>query len=439
MKRFISMILILVLFTLSLTGCNTNQQGEESHNQNCEEQISNLENKISEMKSEIEGLEKEISDKKNEIVKLSSEILVLLAEKDTLGANVEYLELLISTKEAAISELNARVSALENEKIVLSSQIEKLLSENKNLTEENALLRNCLVGKHTYSDEKCLGCGIDCPYVRDGEYIYFGEYPQTIKADDVEITNVVDSRGYYLGSDGCYYAKLVSKVRTTVYKFSNGNNIEKAAVYYFKVEPIRWRILEEKDGEALIFCDVILNNMEYQSTYVAEGDNYTTTANGAVEEVYANNYRYSDVRAWLNGQFIDYAFNSNQNSIILTTTVDNSVESTGYASNIYVCEDTQDKAFILSYAEVINPDYGFAAEEVKDEARLIKSSDYAIANGMLINTYTEQYGCGYWWLRSPIDTYSMIVRNISGGGTAGGNISIYANYNGVVPAMRITL
>lgn len=439
MKRFLSVILVLVLFTLSLTGCNANHQGGGSLDQDLQTQVEKLDGEISEMKSQIDDLKKEISDKKNEITKLSSDIQVLEAEKSALDANIAYLELVISTKEAELSELSSKLSALEKEKAELSSQIDRLLSDNASLTEENTMLRNCLVGKHTYSGEKCLGCGIDCPYVREGDYIYFGEYPQTVKSDDVEITNVVDSRGYYLGSDGCYYAKLVSKVRVTSYKFSNGQNIEKEAVYYFKVEPIRWRILEEKDGEALIFCDVILNNMKYQSNYTEDGDLYTTTANGAAEEVYANNYRYSDVRVWLNGEFIDVAFNGSESSIILTTTVDNSVESTGYFSNIYVCENTQDKAFILSYSEVINSDYGFAAEEIKDEARLIKSSDYAIANGMLINTITEQYGCGYWWLRSPIDTYSMIVRNISNGGTAGGNISIYQNYNGVVPAMRITL
>ena len=43
-------------------------------------------------------------------------------------------------------------------------------------------------------------------YVRDGDYIYFGEYPQTIKASDVVITSTQDERGYYLGSDGAAFA-----------------------------------------------------------------------------------------------------------------------------------------------------------------------------------------------------------------------------------------
>jgi uncharacterized repeat protein (TIGR02543 family) len=75
-------------------------------------------------------------------------------------------------------------------------------------------------------------------YYRDGDYIYLGEYPQTLKSDDVTITKTIDERGYYLGSDGFYYAKY--------------------STYYFKVEPIRWRILTEQDGKAFLFCDIII-------------------------------------------------------------------------------------------------------------------------------------------------------------------------------------
>ena len=42
-------------------------------------------------------------------------------------------------------------------------------------------------------------------YLLDGEYIYFGEYPQSLKADEIVISNTVDDRGYYLGNDGFYY------------------------------------------------------------------------------------------------------------------------------------------------------------------------------------------------------------------------------------------
>ena len=74
---------------------------------------------------------------------------------------------------------------------------------------------------------------------KEYDYVYFGEYPQTLKADDVIITSDIDSRGYYLGSDGCYYAKVVATpyewYNTKECTFSTGTAVKKGSVYYFKV------------------------------------------------------------------------------------------------------------------------------------------------------------------------------------------------------------
>lgn len=53
----------------------------------------------------------------------------------------------------------------------------------------------------------------------EGTIFAFGEYPQALKENDVEITTTVDSRGYYLGSDGAYYAKVTATPAGTGYKF----------------------------------------------------------------------------------------------------------------------------------------------------------------------------------------------------------------------------
>ena len=69
-------------------------------------------------------------------------------------------------------------------------------------------------------------------YTRDGEYVYFGEYPQTVKADDVTVAKQKDSRGYYLGSDGAYYyAKVVAVPDSLGYTFSNGTTITNDETY----------------------------------------------------------------------------------------------------------------------------------------------------------------------------------------------------------------
>ncbi len=274
-----------------------------------------------------------------------------------------------------------------------------------------------LNGEVAWDNSLVLEVRYRADYDREGDYIYFGEYPQTIKADDVTITDVVDDRGYYLGSDGDYYAKVIG-VRDS-YAFSTGEMVYKGKTYYFKVEPIRWRILTEDGGKAFIVCDSIIENMAYD----AGSD---------------NNYKDSDVRAWLNETFYDVAFNDIQRALMLTTTIDNSKESTGFSNNPYTCEDTTDKIFLLSYAEATNSDY-FASNS--DRQKL--ASDYCRANGITLNGLA--FGRGYntsWWLRSPNYYYGATnsARVIySSGGTSGDSMKADSTLHGIVPAMWIQL
>ena len=258
-------------------------------------------------------------------------------------------------------------------------------------------------------------------YTRDGDYIYFGEYPQSLKADDVVITTETDSRGYYLGSDGYYYAKVVANPYESGYKFSTGVTVNSGTVYYFKVEPIRWRILTTDGENALILCDSIIANMAYDAGYNI-------------------NYAESDIRAWINDNFYKIAFTELQREVILTTTVDNSVYSTGYSSNPNVCEDTKDKIFLLSHREVTNSAYGFESSYfISDTARIMQTSDYSRATGVWMSTDSSYYGNGYWWLRSPYSSNRGYARNVRLDGSAHGISDLRNAEDGVVPALWINI
>lgn len=248
-------------------------------------------------------------------------------------------------------------------------------------------------------------------------YIYFGEYPQTIKADDVTITETTDSRGYYLGSDNAYYAKVTADPKDSDYTFSNGSTVINGTVYYFKVEPILWRIIAQSDEAAMILCDSIIANKAYDSS--------------------SNNYAESDIRAWLNDQFYNTAFTALEQELILTTTVDNSAASTGDGSNPDACENTNDKVFLLSYAEVTNSAYGFSTST----SRQMQTSDYSRATGAYTNIGTDtEYGNGGWWLRSPYYYYSPCARCVYSDGYIYRNYSYVSyTYCGVVPALQIRL
>lgn len=251
-------------------------------------------------------------------------------------------------------------------------------------------------------------------YTRSGNYIYFGEYPQTIKASNVSITsNTPDTDGYYLGSDGERYAKVVADPYTISYTFSDNSSVIYGNTYYFKVEPIRWRILSESDGNAFILCDSIIATHYYHHT------DSSTTIDG--QTVYANNYKYSDIRAWLNDEFYKTAFGDLQQALIQTTEVDNSAASTGNSSD--------DKVFLLSYREVRTIAY---------TARQMLTSDFSRATGAYMSTDSSYYGNGWWWLRSSsID--STGARTVDVYGYADSITYVRNDTSGVVPALNLTL
>lgn len=288
-----------------------------------------------------------------------------------------------------------------------------------------------------YIDGLCKWCGWNTDgYVRcdkdgtpnaSGDYILFGEYPQTIKAPDVTVSNERDDRGYYLGSDGAYYAKVKAGPKEEHYRFSDNTKIVKDTIYYFKVEPIRWRILKTEDGKAFLFCDSIINCKTY------------TTYADSLQLKRTNDYETSSIRKWLNETFYENAFGDLQRSLIETTTLDNSAKTTGCSWYKYPYKNTTDKVFLLSYQAATYMDYGF------DYAtRRMQASDYSRARGVYMNTTKDYYGCGAWWLRSPFkqynqdeDNYSVSTVNYDGDtqyyGPAG------RTQIGVVPALYIRL
>ena len=156
---------------------------------------------------------------------------------------------------------------------------------------------------------------------------------------------------------------------------------------------------------------------------------------------YANNYKHSDIRAWLNDEFYNTAFGELQQALIATTEVDNSVESTGSSSNPYACENTNDKIFLPSYSEIVNIDYGFASSSLTgDTARRMLTSDYSRATGACMHPIsTSYYGNGLWWLRSPYSDDRRFARIVKYDGDVRNYTFVDDVDYGVVPALNLTL
>ncbi len=245
-----------------------------------------------------------------------------------------------------------------------------------------------------------------------------------------------------------YYTEYSSSSSNTN---QDDNGYYTSNVYWFEYEPIMWRILTEENGEAMLLCEMRIDSQAYQNFYTSyNGDCYAVDYDGNTltdaygNNVYANNYAYSTIRAWLNENFYNTAFNNLQKEIIQITTVDNSAASTTDAdgnltqATEYVCEDTNDRIFLLSEEEVTTSEYGFASFSTYDTARRKKTTDYAQCQGAYTYSSTGSYaGNGWWWLRSPYYNYGYLARGVRDGGYAGGDV----NYTGggVCPALWITL
>jgi hypothetical protein len=235
-----------------------------------------------------------------------------------------------------------------------------------------------------------------------------------------DIVNGADKyRGVYFTSYRPYLTSLSSSASNS-YQDDNGYYIENT--YWFKYEPIKWDVLSvDETGGPLVVSDMILDSRDY----------YHSTASRTIGgvTVYANNYKESNIRSWLNNDFYNQAFSGTEQSSINTTTVDNSVASTGYTTNQYACENTSDKMFLLSYLDVTNTNYGFSSNAL----RVRQATDYAKAMGVYVYTTT---GSSIWWLRSPRIDYSFSARYVLNDGyILDSNVSL--TYPGVLPAFRI--
>ena len=152
-------------------------------------------------------------------------------------------------------------------------------------------------------------------------------------------------------------------------------------------EEIEWVVLDVQDGKALLLSKYGLEAKPYNTEYTdVTGETCT-------------------LRAWLNSDFLNKAFSAEEQSAILTTTVDNS-SSQGYNDLILIDgNNTQDKIFLLSYAEAnkyFGAKYSWLAGSDHNRVPHIDLTAYVMAQDSFIAT-SQTIIDGelvWWWLRS---------------------------------------
>ena len=285
-------------------------------------------------------------------------------------------------------------------------------------------------------------------YVENGiEYLNFGRYPQTVVNDEMlinELNKIEENEFGYIEYNGNEYKANKAYSYDTI--FINGVPIINDKIYYFLVEPIKWRILESNNGVLKIVSSLIIDNVKF----------YTSRDERIINEeiIYPNNYEYSSIRAWLNGYdgtkynvenylykgFIDFAFSTDERTIINQTFVDNSALTTGKYDNRYICNDTTDYIYILSCADLANNEY-----LINDLSNLNNSteglvSDYARSKYCTVLSFDNCLGKGNWWLRSPYYlTGTYVSRFGNYGHTDNGFEYIDWDRVGVRPVLTISI
>lgn len=287
-------------------------------------------------------------------------------------------------------------------------------------------------------------------------HVLFGVYPKTVVplADNKLINEnesiTVGANTYYKGANNKYYAKVKEKAfKCPGYTYSDNTKVNEEfdnTYRYFEVEPIRWRLLEYKNQIYLVSTEIIEGYIPYCNK------KSLTLING--NTIYNNNYKYSSIRAWLNGKyedgdihkytddipdvfppvfndepdpvnyyenngFLQTAFTSAAQQIIKTTVVQNED-----VNNRYACENTKDKVFLLSKNEIS----ALAGSTQKNP------TDYAIAN------HVEKYSTGgYWMTRTPYNYGDEMIIRLNEKGSY--NVASYTSddYLGIVPALIVDI
>ena len=152
----------------------------------------------------------------------------------------------------------------------------------------------------------------------------------------------------------------------------------------------------------------------------------------------------SSLRKWLNGDFYKDAFSKTEQNVIKSVTIKNKANPENGTSG---GNDTKDKIFLPSIADMVNTGYGYTSEYSSENGDMMVNrrcapTKYAIAKGVL--TYTshltaEGDAVCYWWLRSPgIDNTCAAIVSSRGEINCDGSTVDY-QLNGVRPVLKIKL
>ena len=274
--------------------------------------------------------------------------------------------------------------------------------------------------------------------------VQFGSYPQTeIVGDAAEAAgrSIVDAERYAAlekaeweadewESGGCQYLRVKTP----------GDNTQIQRYRYFIREPILWRVLEIRDGTALLLADAALECEPFQ------------------REQKGVSWEDCTLRSWLNGydakmnisavdftdeknNFLDMAFRLDEQDAIIENLVRN---ESNYYFDVDSGRDTQDKIFILAESELFIYDssiiHGFNPwDAVMDRAKQFQPTDYALMKGAWHASGGQGDGNVFWITRTTGYTHSNVVYVDESGCMYNRGILVNCSDAAIIPALVLDL
>ena len=171
--------------------------------------------------------------------------------------------------------------------------------------------------------------------------------------------------------------------------------------------PIEWQVVKAENDRALIITTNGIDCMPYNNN-----PTFTTWEN-------------SQMRKWLNNDFISAAFNDKEKNLIKEVTFNNPDNP---FFNTKGGRLSTDKVFLLNISEV--------AEYLKsNEDKMIEATPFAKSKGLFV----AENGCSWWWLRSPGNVQNYVADVDYGGDVDFYGSSAIVGMNAVRPAMWVDI
>ncbi len=258
---------------------------------------------------------------------------------------------------------------------------------------DNVLLEN--IGDYYFDKNITIIAKWTIGFFENGaNYCYFGKYPQSIVNEENLINElnkitITNEQGYVVYNNEEYYCSNARNIYDESIKghrpilLSNGQTLHHGEKYWFKVEPIKWEIINN-DGKSLkLICETILEQLDYN------------IGSGYYRLYYYSSYIESQLKKSIQKYYQDLFSNDEREKILLNNT---------YDDYIYI------------------PD-----KDIMCTSLSIKASDYAQAHGC-----SASYG---WYTSSTFigsngKTYVYL---------SGNNKSNYYAYEGQGPSCRMMI